>query len=67
ALILDDSMTARKRVKEMMQQMGFQVVEAKDGVEGINKLEELSQIYGESLNDTLKIIVSDVEMPQMDG
>ena len=67
ALILDDSMTARKRVKEMMQQMGFQVVEAKDGVEGINKLEELSQVYGESLNDTLKIIVSDVEMPQMDG
>lgn len=60
-------MTARKRVKEMMQQMGFQVVEAKDGVEGINKLEELSQVYGESLNDTLKIIVSDVEMPQMDG
>ncbi|KHF20135.1 chemotaxis protein CheY, partial [Vibrio parahaemolyticus] len=67
ALILDDSMTARKRVKEMMQQMGFQVVEAKDGVEGINKLEALSQVYGESLNDTLKIIVSDVEMPQMDG
>lgn len=48
-------MTARKRVKEMMQQMGFQVVEAKDGVEGINKLEELSQVYGESLNDTLKL------------
>ncbi|ECW7656432.1 response regulator, partial [Campylobacter coli] len=67
ALILDDSMTARKRVKEMMHQMGFQVVEAKDGVEGLNKLEELSQAYGENLNSVLKIIVSDVEMPQMDG
>lgn len=60
-------MTARKRVKEMMQQMGFQVIEAKDGVEGLNKLEELSQVYGENLSSVLKIIVSDVEMPQMDG
>ena len=67
ALILDDSMTARRRVKDMMQQMGFTVVEAKDGVEGLNKLEELSQVYGENLKDNLKIIISDVEMPQMDG
>ncbi|MBZ7955738.1 chemotaxis protein [Campylobacter molothri] len=67
ALILDDSLTARKRVKDMMQQLGLQVIEAKDGVEGLNKLEELSQVYGENLCDILKIIISDVEMPQMDG
>ncbi|TKX34651.1 chemotaxis protein [Campylobacter taeniopygiae] len=67
ALILDDSLTARKRVKDMMQQLGLQVVEAKDGVEGLNKLEELSQVYGENLCNILKIIISDVEMPQMDG
>ncbi|TKX32538.1 chemotaxis protein [Campylobacter aviculae] len=67
ALILDDSLTARKRVKDMMQQLGLQVIEAKDGIEGLNKLEELSQIYGENLCSVLKIIISDVEMPQMDG
>ncbi|MBZ7935046.1 chemotaxis protein CheV [Campylobacter sp. B0100352/1] len=67
ALILDDSLTARKRVKDMMQQLGLQVIEAKDGVEGLNKLEELSQVYGEDLCNILKIIISDVEMPQMDG
>lgn len=67
ALILDDSMTARKRVKNMLVQMGLQVVEAKDGVEGIKKLEEMSAIYGNDLNKNLKIIVSDVEMPLMDG
>ncbi|TKX31236.1 chemotaxis protein [Campylobacter estrildidarum] len=67
ALILDDSLTARKRVKDMMQQLGLQVIEAKDGVEGLNKLEELSQVYGENLCSVLKIIISDVEMPQMDG
>ncbi|WP_270992886.1 chemotaxis protein [Campylobacter upsaliensis] len=67
ALILDDSMTARRRIRDMMQQMGFTVIEAKDGVEGLNKLEEIAQVYGDNLTDHLKIIVSDVEMPQMDG
>ncbi|ARJ57379.1 chemotaxis protein [Campylobacter cuniculorum] len=67
ALILDDSVTARKRLKDMVQQMGLQVVEAKDGVEGLNKLEELAQLYGDNLNKNLRIIISDVEMPQMDG
>ena len=67
ALILDDSTTARKRVKDMLQQMGLQVLEAKDGVDGLNKLEELAGLYGKNLGETLKIIISDVEMPQMDG
>ena len=51
----------------MLQKMGLQVVEAKDGDEGIQKLNDLYQIYGDSLASTLKIIVSDVEMPKMDG
>ena len=67
ALTLDDSVTARKRVKTMLQKMGLQVVEAKDGAEGIEKLEELYKVYGTNLANTLKIIVSDVEMPKMDG
>lgn len=67
ALTLDDSSTARKRVKEMLQTMGLQVVEAKDGAEGIEKLLELHGLYGNDLKKHLKIIVSDVEMPQMDG
>ncbi len=67
ALALDDSMTARRRVKDMLQKMGLQVVEAKDGVEGLQKLNELYQLYGDDLKNHLQIIVSDVEMPQMDG
>ena len=47
--------------------MGFDVVEAGDGEEGLDKLEELYKIYGEKLSKTLKIIISDVEMPRMDG
>jgi len=67
ALVLDDSTTARKIVKETMVKMGFNVVEAGDGQEGLNKLEELYEMYGEDLENKLKIIISDVEMPRMDG
>lgn len=67
ALILDDSSTARKIVKDAMSKMGFSVIEAKDGQEGLEKLEELYNIYGDQVRDELKIIISDVEMPLMDG
>jgi two-component system chemotaxis response regulator CheV len=67
ALVLDDSSTARKIVKEALIKMGFQVVEAMDGEEGLVKLNELYEAYGENLENNLKIIISDVEMPRMDG
>jgi two-component system chemotaxis response regulator CheV len=67
AMVLDDSSTARKIVKDALQKMGFNVVEAMDGEEGLRKLDELYSTYGERLADTLKIIISDVEMPKMDG
>ncbi len=67
AMVLDDSSTARKIVKDALEKMGFHVVEAIDGKEGLEKLEELHAMYGESLANELKIIVSDVEMPRMDG
>ena len=67
ALVLDDSATARKIVKEALIKMGFQVVEAIDGTEGLEKLEELYGMYGEDISNHLKLILSDVEMPRMDG
>ena len=67
ALILDDSSTARKIVKEALIKMGFQVVEANDGQDGLDKLDNLADTYGDALPQTLKLILSDVEMPRMDG
>jgi len=67
AMVLDDSVTARKIVKDALTKMGFHVIEAMDGQEGLNKLNELYETYGDALGDNLKIIISDVEMPQMDG
>lgn len=67
ALVLDDSSTARKIVKEALMKMGFKVIEAMDGEEGLEKLNDLYESYGDQLADYLKIIISDVEMPKMDG
>ncbi len=67
ALILDDSPTARRLVRDALVKMGLRVVEAKDGVEGMQKMEELYEAYGKDLKKELRIIISDVEMPKMDG
>lgn len=67
ALAVDDSGTARKIVGTALKEIGFNVIEAKDGQDGLDKLDELYGTYGEALPHELKIIVSDVEMPRMDG
>jgi len=67
ALVLDDSSTARKIVKEALIKMGFSVVEATDGADGLVKMDDLYKTYGEDIAKHLKIIISDVEMPKMDG
>jgi two-component system chemotaxis response regulator CheV len=67
ALILDDSPTARNIVKKAMQKMGLNVVEASDGEVGLEKLEDLYRLFGDRLSQELRVIISDVEMPRMDG
>lgn len=67
ALVLDDSATARKIVKDALEKMGFSVIEAIDGEEGLSKLKDLADTYKDKLEEHLKIIISDVEMPRMDG
>jgi len=66
-LLLDDSHTARKIIHDALVRMGFDIVEANNGKEGLDRLEELYELYGNDLQQQLKLIVSDVEMPLMDG
>lgn len=67
AVVLDDSSTARKLVRDALDKMGFKVIEAKDGVDGLNKMNELYDAYKGDIANQVKVIISDVEMPQMDG
>jgi len=57
-LIVDDSSTVRAEVSEFLQKNGLSVATAVDGHDGIAKLRSDAQI---------KLIVSDVNMPNMDG
>jgi two-component system chemotaxis response regulator CheV len=66
-LLLDDSSTARRIIKEALEQMGFDVIEATDGQKGLKILEDLYQAYGSDLPSKLRLIASDIEMPLMDG
>ena len=66
-LVLDDSVTARKIVSDALKEMGFNVITATDGEDGLNKLEQLYSMYGDELKNNLKLILTDVEMPKMDG
>ncbi len=66
-LLVDDSATARRIEKEALEKMGFEVIEAINGEEGLQKLEELYSLYGENIKEKMKLILSDIEMPKMDG
>ena len=57
-LVVDDSITTRTLEKNILEAAGFEVTIATDGTEAIDRLSE---------SDTIRLVVADVEMPQMDG
>ncbi len=56
-LTVDDSATVISVLEAALTEVGYEVVSASDGIEGLNKLSELS----------VDLIISDVNMPNMDG
>lgn len=61
-LIVDDSSTMRKIISRSLRQAGLpidDIVEAGDGIEGINALQTCGK--------TIDLILSDINMPNMDG
>lgn len=65
-LVVDDSSVARNQVKRVCQQIGIECTLLKDGLEA---WEHLSQLVADGINitDRYSMIISDVEMPRMDG
>lgn len=57
-LIVDDSSSLRTVVKLALQRAGYEVQEAADGQDALQKLDALAKVH---------LIVSDVNMPRMDG
>ena len=56
-MIVDDSLTVRKITSKLLSREGYQVVTAKDGVDALQVLEDV----------TPQVMLVDIEMPRMDG
>ncbi|NOY71671.1 MAG: chemotaxis protein CheV [Gammaproteobacteria bacterium] len=65
-LISDDSSVARNQVKKTVEQLGFEVTIARDGKEALDILKQWQHEEAEIL-DHLLMVISDIEMPVMDG
>ena len=58
ALVIEDSSTIRMILKQLLSKMGFNVVEACNGLEGLERLKEMDQTA---------VVMVDWNMPKMSG
>ncbi|MCF6353684.1 MAG: chemotaxis protein [Candidatus Polarisedimenticolaceae bacterium] len=65
-LVVDDSVVARKQVKRVLDQLGVTCTLCKNGQHALDQLQEWV-VEGRDLYHWLALIISDIEMPQMDG
>lgn len=65
-LIVDDSSVARKQLKIVLEEMGFDVVSTCNGLEGYQKLHAWKE-EGLNFKEELMMVITDAEMPEMDG
>jgi two-component system, chemotaxis family, chemotaxis protein CheV len=66
----DDSLVARRQITRTLQAMKVKYIEAKNGREAWNELEKIAsqaQASGQSVSDLISLVLTDVEMPEMDG
>ena len=63
---MDDSKIARKQITRCLQDVGVEVVALEDGRQAWNHLEALVE-NGERPQDHYLMMISDIEMPEMDG
>lgn len=64
--IADDSSVARNQVKKALTTLGLEIEVAKNGLEALKRLKEIAAETGD-VTDKVGILVSDIEMPEMDG
>lgn len=65
-LVVDDSSVARRQIERCLTAVGMDVVTKNDGKEALDYLKQLTA-DGSTIRDHLSLIISDVEMPEMDG
>lgn len=58
-LIVDDSLSVRRSVANLMKAAGWTVMTARDGMEGLEQLQQMTR--------QPDLVIMDIEMPRMDG
>lgn len=65
-LIVDDSGTARKQIRDTLEQFGINIIEENDGLKALQRLRTWAD-EGKSVTDEIMMMFTDAEMPEMDG
>lgn len=65
-LVADDSSVARNQIKRTMDQIGIDTTIVRDGKEALDQLKAWAD-EGIDVKDHISMLVSDIEMPEMDG
>lgn len=66
----DDSMVARRKIAEVLDKMGVKHVQTNNGQEAWERLRAMAdaaQASGQPLHEQIQVILTDAEMPVMDG
>jgi len=66
----DDSMVARRKIAEVLDKMGVKHIQATNGDDAWDRLKAMAdaaQSAGTNLHDQFQVILTDAEMPEMDG
>ena len=66
----DDSMVARRKIAEVLDKMGLKHIQSNNGSEAWDRLKAMAdsaQSTGTNLHDQIQVILTDAEMPEMDG
>jgi two-component system chemotaxis response regulator CheV len=67
-LVADDSSVARNQIKRTLQKLGIECVLTSDGKQALQILKQWAEHENEiPLHDRLFMVISDIEMPEMDG
>ncbi|MBK1874813.1 MULTISPECIES: chemotaxis protein CheV [unclassified Marinobacter] len=65
-LVVDDSSVARRQIERCLTAIGMEVILRNDGKQALEYLKEVTA-DGSKATDHFSLIISDVEMPEMDG
>lgn len=70
AIVAEDSKVARSMLEQGLKHMGIPAIMHNTGLEAWERIKQMSQeaqAAGESISDKISLVLTDLEMPEMDG